>query len=138
MKKIRYDGMTKVKVLPLTFWMSNSSDFKDDLGRLESTAPVFNRNGHYYNRVLDVCWFEVDGKAFLFDGSDFKWDLECLCARELNHKQIMSLMEVQTQDLSTKQQDRILYMYTHSMKIREAYRGARKTLHRMSNLHDSK
>ncbi len=131
MRKLSYDGMTRVKVLPLEFWMDSSSRFKDELKRFESITPVFNRNGYYYNRVLDVCWFETDDKAFVYEVDTFKYTLESMCTRDLNCKQVSALVEIQAQGLSTKQQDRLLHMYACAMGARSTYRNARKSLHRM-------
>ena len=126
MRKLLYDGMTRVKVLQLEYWMDSDNLFKDDLDRLEPVVPVFKRDGYYYNRVLDVCWFEVDGKAYITDVEMFIYTVQLLDATRLNHRQVEALRMVCTQRLATNKQQCLLRDYEHSMDVRRVYRDARK------------
>jgi len=53
-----------------------------DMGYKEIT-PIFNRNGHYYDRKDQLVWIEYDGKAWMKENQEseiiqFKLDLEFL------------------------------------------------------------
>lgn len=126
MRKLEYSGMTRVKVLQLEYWMDSDRLCKDDLDRLEPVVPVFNRDGYYYNRVLDVCWFEVDGKAYTTDVEMFIYTVQLLDAARLNHKQVEALRMIVTQRLATNRQQCLLRDYEHSMDNRRVYRDTRK------------
>ena len=130
MRSLSYDGMCSIKVLALEGWMTWEW-CKEDLDKLEPIVPVFNRNGYYYNRKLDVCWFEVDGKAYIVEKDMFLYDLEGLNISNLNHKQVAALQAICDQDLATKEQRHMLHRYVAMMMSRNTYRNSRMYLHRI-------
>jgi len=74
----------RVKVLQLDSWMKRMGQF--NAPSLEEVSPVrFNRDGFYLH--YDMCWFEVGGKAYLYDKSLFLYKLKLLEGRILSNKE---------------------------------------------------
>ena len=68
----------KVKVLPMDNYLADRCRNSDFFGKdvwyyyedsdYERIAPVFNRNGRYYDRINKHVWEECDGRAYLEAG----------------------------------------------------------------------
>lgn len=67
--------MSKIKVLPLDFWMKNI-DLRDSIPNIEEIPPVFKRDGYYKYR--EAVWFEFSGKAWIYPENNFDFELELL------------------------------------------------------------
>lgn len=69
-----------LKVLPLNFWQKIylKDEWKHVRPELREIPPKLNRDGYYLKG--DLCWFEISGKAFLYDKESFMYDIE-----QLNH-----------------------------------------------------
>jgi hypothetical protein len=82
----------KLKVLPLDLWVEalETPGWRDlilkDLEHYTEVPPRINRNGRYYDRETNFCWFEVEGRAWEGDSAGFMYDLESLdyCEHALN------------------------------------------------------
>ena len=118
--------ITKVKVLQCENWML-SEDLSDE--RLTEIDPVFHRNGLY--KTYDLCWFECDGKAYLYNVNQFVYNLETIAASELNQKQAMALKGVIDQNLATKTQRKLYSRHIDFYGTRNVYRSAVMTRKRI-------
>ena len=65
-----------LKVLQLENWMKY---FRDE--DLQEIPALLDREGYY--KLGDLCWFEVEGKAYLQDVADFDHDLSIFNIRLL-------------------------------------------------------
>jgi len=69
-----------IKVLNLTWWMKqflkNGGSESNSNPTLVEIEPVYHRDGYYL--LNDMCWFEIDEKAFLYDKDSFLYDLSFL------------------------------------------------------------
>lgn len=88
----------KLKVLPLESWMNNDNldnRDKDDTNFWNSfipIKPIFKRNGLY--KTQDLCWFELDGAAHLFEAKDFNYLLKSynhVPLRDIEYKHLQAL-----------------------------------------------
>jgi hypothetical protein len=85
-------------------------------------APVFGRDGIYLDRQSGKCWFEVNGQARSYERASFEYDLACLNASEINHRQVEALRGIIKQKLATQEQKRLLMYYTSHMGARSVRR----------------
>lgn len=116
--------MGNIKVLNLDRWMLDKHD-RDSCVKGSKTytkiKPIVKRNGKYSKD--GKAWFEVDGKAWSCDPGQFKWELDTLNASELNSRQVAALQGVCRENMATKEQAKLLYMYGHAQELREIRRG---------------
>ncbi len=73
--KHRYKRLSPRVLGPMILWDKHNVKY-------EEVRPVFNRDGYYYDRYVDVFWLESKGRAWIVDSPQrFFNEL-----RRLNHK----------------------------------------------------
>ena len=111
MRKKRYvDNNVRVKVLPLEGWMKIMNHEYLNPPKLEEEEPRFNRDGYYLH--FDVCWFECNGKAYLYIEDEFRDTLMMYEAKRLSLKEKCALKYIKEMNLITKKQKDMLYRST--------------------------
>ena len=75
MKKYRW--MNDLVVLPLHAY-EESTLFSPE--NLQEVSPVLHRNGRYYQRRNNIAWEVINGKGYLLDPQDIKYDLKIMDA----------------------------------------------------------
>ncbi len=94
-------------------------------------TPKINRNGRYYNRQEDIAWTEINGRAWLEDGTSmFKYELELYNHTPLTEKQVKAVNCILYSTYSSKKLRRLLYIDTCWKETRRVFRSAR--LHRLN------
>lgn len=88
-------------VLSLDSWMKYYTDdecgIEERLGskKYHPIPPVFHREGYYWNRLTDTCWYERGGQAFSVPSSEmFRYKLSLLNARQLSSREILAYREM--------------------------------------------
>lgn len=76
-----------VKVLQLEGWMKKPDH--PGFPKLDTETPRFNRDGYYLDG--DICWFEYNGIAYLYDAYSFKYSLMLMNVKVLMKKQMDSI-----------------------------------------------
>lgn len=110
-----------IKVLPI--WFKNQQYKKliiRDLNKYNiRITPKFNKAGWYYNRHEKISWLELDGKAWLDDRTnDFKYNLELLDHKPLLNKEKKALVVLQLSKITSKKQNRLLYIDNAVLELR--------------------
>lgn len=121
-----------LKVLPLPYWAHCDIDSFTILGvvdRYRELNPVFNRNGMYLEG--NECWLEIDGRAFVYDAEQFKFELALLNAGEYNNTVYKALIDICSVNLATKKQRKLLYMIEVAKDVRNTSRSIKKHMLRM-------
>lgn len=121
-----------VKVLPLPYWAHRDIDSPALLGvvdRYRELNPVFNRDGMYLEG--NECWLEIDGRAFVYDAEQFKFELALLDAGEYNNTVYKALIDICRVNLATKEQRKLLYMIEVAKDVRNTSRSIKKHMRRM-------
>ena len=93
---------TDLKVLPLDYWMTFKDDVLDDTC-LVPIMPILKRNGYYLTK--EMCWFEVDGKAYKYNKEYFEYELKLLnhrVLRDIEYKTIKFLITSKLADRKLK------------------------------------
>jgi hypothetical protein len=101
--------MQTVKVLPLDRWMSSTRAFP--YFNLTETNPFFNRDGIYLS--VKKCWFEVNGKAYLYDKKQFVYDLQLMNDLEVCQRKVKLFGELIKENIASKDQKRIFYAHKY-------------------------
>lgn len=115
----------RIKCLPLHHWMTSSLKREDTLKYYKACTPVLSRPGIYMIGLR--AFFELeDGRAFVFDQKQFKYDLAVLHAAELDHRKVAALAAVVSQRLATKKQQELLWKCRDAAGLRAAERNSRK------------
>lgn len=91
----------RLSIKPFMFLVSR-------LGSAEKCNPVFNKNGWYCMPQIGLCWFELNGKAFLSNKDDFKYHLNLLNASEYDPR-ILAALEALPNKLKTDKQRKLAY-----------------------------
>lgn len=104
----------RVKVLQLQPWMKmpNHNAFP----KLETENPRFNRNGYYLD--YDVCWFEYNGIAYLYNKEDFLYELYILNNRILSKKENDAIMFLDTMGIASEKQLSMVALSKHLVSLR--------------------
>jgi hypothetical protein len=68
----------RFKVLPLRSPFNREKDFWEECVREEDRiAPVFNRDGYYWDRLRGLTWLEIGGEAWWYmSPTQFRFDLQ--------------------------------------------------------------
>jgi hypothetical protein len=120
--------MKKIKVLPLDHPFKY--DFLDEIQwyepdffkRHKKIAPIFNRNGFYYDRVSKQCWMEIDGIAFEYPAGDFIYRLKMLNHRKLSDTEFKSLkLLIRNRVITDKKIVRMFWDEIHERDCHNAY-----------------
>ena len=104
-----------IKRMDLQFFMSDDFLLEDLIeepshsGFYREITPLLNRNG-VFKRGPD-CWFEVDGRAFTYDGAQFDYELSLLDAPSLSMRQVEALRLVVAHKLASSQQKKMYNMF---------------------------
>ena len=118
----------RYKILPLEYWMTSDRFFEEEVesGCRVETFVIFNRAGLYYDRLYDICWFELpDGRAFVYNTNQFKYELNSLRVwQKYNSTQIQALKEVIKQRVATKTQKEDVLAYSETEYCRSVRRYA--------------
>lgn len=134
--------MSKVKVLPLEFWMTvapftdRMSWMNDRAGanimrkKYPETTVMFSRDGLY--KCGKVSWFEVGGKAFEYNAEQFDSDLSVVAGIELSKEKLSALAAIINVGLSTKEQREMYRAACLAIECRNVRRSVRK---RMLDIH---
>ncbi len=112
-----------LKVLKLEFWMSREMYDEDDLTRC---APIFNRDGQYFDTITKKCWFEVDGDAFLLDRNLFTFSLQMLNHKPLRQIERDAINVLINSRLATKTLKELMYFETARLEIQQNTYNAQK------------
>jgi uncharacterized protein (DUF1684 family) len=119
--------VSNLKCLSLSSWMEESDISwmrEETLKHYEPCEAFIGVPGVY--RTLGACWFELsDGRAFKYKVGQFDYEIACLHARELNHRQVAALKELIVQRLATKQQKKLHYHAVCAAETRDVWRRAR-------------
>lgn len=128
-----------IKVLPLLFYKYRKGDgfFAKQMNEKYDYElrhyytpfnPVFNRDGIYYNRRANVCWFETNGKAYLWNKEDFLYALASYEACEKDIKLFRQFKFIYDYDKSalSKEQMQFLSLYSNNLEVREQKRKCLK------------
>lgn len=121
-----------VKVLPLPYWAHRDIDSPTLLGVVDRYCeinPVFHRDGMYLEG--NECWLEIDGRAFVYDAEQFKFELATLNAGEYNDSVYKALIDICSVNLATKKQRKLLYMIETAKDVRNTSRSIKKYMLRM-------
>lgn len=75
-------SVSKVRVLPLQAWMTcmGSGRYTPPLAEC---SPAYNKDGYYYDDRSKLCWFEYNGKGWIYDVKAFQYDYEISNAPEI-------------------------------------------------------
>ena len=92
-------------------------------------TPKLRRNGWYYNRLEDISWIEVDGRAWLEDNpSMFKYSLDLLNHEILSTKLKDALLTILRSSIKLKNKKelhKLLVMDANLRELREIRRGVK-------------
>lgn len=107
----------KLKVLPLRPWMKNPSK------RLETVEPNIGRDGYYL--FGDACWFEVNGKAYVYEGRLFNIELargDTIWGYTMRECEYEAMCVLRAGNLLNKKQRNMLHEYEVNQGVREIHR----------------
>ena len=81
--------LSKIKELPLQGWMTlmGSGRYSPPLAEC---SPAYNKDGYYYDDRSKLCWFEYNGKAWVYDVKMFQYDYEISHTDTLNREVVES------------------------------------------------
>lgn len=103
------------KVLSLPSWAKPRKDpmfersFLTNVEHFKAMAPVFNRDGHYYDRFTKCAWIERDGKAWVASASSFEWDLKYNDGEPRLESRVYDAIKVLMEEGLADKQLRVLY-----------------------------
>jgi hypothetical protein len=121
-----YTEMHRVCILscgkPYGYMQNLGIYLADILNCTTEIEPVFNRDGYYYDKTSDKCWFECAGKGFLGDKIMFKFRLELEHSNDLRPEQIMGLKTITKTNLATLTQRHKCYYYQCAQDLRRIRR----------------
>ena len=122
-----------IKVLPLTFYVYGKNprlneryDFELE-NYFDEIKPVFKRTGLYYNRLTRYCWFETNGRAYVYEPENFFYAFNGYVALEQDIETYRHLYNYNPKVLTKDQITR----YEQELKYRDLNR---KTLRRIVQL----
>lgn len=101
-----------LKVLKLESWMKYREIYSNQ--DLEPCKTIYNRNGMYYNSLIQYCWFESNGDAYRLDIEDFKSSLAILDHKPLLNRERDAIIVLHKSRLASEHQLKLLeYDDTH-------------------------
>ncbi len=93
-------------------------------GGCRETFPVFNRNGIYL--IRNRSWFEVDGKAYLFDKKIFLDIPGFYRASELDYRKINAIKSIFENKLESVEQRKLYWYIVQVENFRKYFRRGKK------------
>jgi len=125
-----------IKVLPLTFYvygknsrLNEKYDFELE-NYFEEIKPVFKRTGLYYNRLTKYCWFETNGRAYVYEPENFFYEFNGYVALEQDIETYRLLKNLYDYNPKVLTKDQITHVKRYEQELR--YRDLnRKTLKRI-------
>lgn len=126
--------MKNVKVLQLDWWMKSSfksGELLEDEYMAETypeISPIFNREGVYTAIIgwLSVCWFEIGGRAFMYDRKTFEHDLKMLNVKPLRKIEYDAYKILRKAKLLSRKEKEKLWDYENWVQCRDVYRNSGK------------
>jgi len=121
----------RYKVLPLESWMIVDGDWvtwKDvqECAKGE-IAPIMNRDGFYYDRATKMCWFEINGRAFLYEAKSFLYSLSLFAHSPLSEKDAdalrVTISSAAKRNINLNDLNELLQMDHEWKMIRDTYRS---------------
>jgi hypothetical protein len=96
--------------------------FRKELLDHEQTEIIIGKEGWYLQGKK--CWFETDGKAYISDEKQFKFDLLCLTISELDKSVAIALETLQkvAPNIMTKHQKNIISCTEFNKEIKQMNR----------------
>ncbi len=90
--------------------------FEDTIDRYQEIAPIFNRNGQYYDRESKLWWFEHSGRAWTRnDGAkQFLWTLNAMRGTILSRREQEDLRRITNRTTSKALRHQIYKMLRDS------------------------
>lgn len=116
----------RVKVMKLDHWMTHRFA-EETLKYYLSTDPIFNRNGIYCYKGSS--WFEMDGKAWLYEPNQFLYDINLEPTEFYREDVYKALVKLKHENLLSEKQKENLFKFENWMLHRAASRNTR--LHRL-------
>ena len=104
----------KLKILPLENWMYDIDSISEL--NLKEISPIFKRNGFYLKR--NVCWFEINGKAFIYNRDDFIHSLNIFNHKHLRDCDFINLSSLSKSGILNREMLNILRLETHIRELR--------------------
>ena len=96
--------MALFKVLSLESWQKIHNNEEE---KLKEIKPIFNRDGYYLSKD-GLCWFETNGRAFLYEEEEFRFRLNLLNIPSLSLNQLDALKKVVKYKIASKEQIKLL------------------------------
>jgi len=108
----------RVKVLQLKNWMKKPDHHT--FPKLKTKVPRFNRDGYYLH--YDICWFEYNGIAYIYNAKSFLYTLNLLGYNILSKKEKDAINLLKVMGLASKGQLRMVQKSKQLMGLRNIYR----------------
>ncbi len=95
-------------------------------------TPKFYRNGWYYNRLENISWKELNGRAWLDDKCNiFKYNLELQNHRPLLQKERNSIIILRKNKLASKKLKHLLYIDNCVLELKTLRQTTKKHMRSM-------
>jgi len=88
-----------LKILSLQHWMYNPTDLDETC--LTAIMPILKRNGYYLTK--EMCWFEIDNRAYKYNKEYFEYNLSLLNHRRLRETEFKAIKYLISNKLASKE-----------------------------------
>ena len=124
--------MARYKVLKAPFWLLWEDDeelemIQDTLKHHPEIDPVFNRAGHYFDRITKTVWYEAHGRAWKADRiDDFLCELQSLDHRPLVECERAAIQTLINRNRCPRELRDLLYLDDHVQQLRDIKLNCRR------------
>lgn len=120
--------MSDIKVLPLESWMPLVEDVRWGMkGNYKvMDFPPMKRDGWYYNRIMDVSWFEVSGIGYWISSQVFKDKMNLLNVPIITEREYRALKIVVDSGIAGNIATKLLESVEFERELHRLYRTGRR------------